>query len=1089
MQYSAYNKGMNTGEPLRLLLIEDSDVDAHLLVYELRQANFDVKMKRIETEEEMRLALAQEEWDAVISDFHLPSFSAPDALSVLHESGLDLPFIIVSGTIGEETAVQIMRSGAHDYLMKGNLSRLAEALRREIREAQVRTERRCAEIALHESEGRFRMLFERSTDAIFIVERTSGRYLDANQSAEKLTGRSRDEIRQLSTFDITPKGARERLEQIATTNETIELGEVEYLRPDGSFRITKLTSVPINPEVVFGIAHDITEARQAQSALERHAQELEALYTTSLKINAQMELLPLLRTIVEQAALLLHAPMGGLYLMYQDQTSLELVVVYHIPETLLGTRLRLGEGISGRVAQTGQPMMVGDYTTWEGRAAVDEKMGFRRVLAVPLIVKEQVIGVINITDNQHTDPYAPEDVRLLQLIADQAAIAVENTRLLEALQRELAERRQAEVALRESEERYRAVVTGTDVVSFMLDAEGVFTLSEGKGLAQLGLAPGQVVGRSALEMYQDYPSIIQSIRRALAGQTARSEDHIGQVVFDSTYAPSFDENGQVQGVIGVAVDITERKRAEQALQRQVKELTLLHAIEEKAILAPTLDELIAFVTCEVSKAFYSDNFGFSFLDPTEQFLQPHPSYQGLTAHVPRLYPIQGSVSGSVVLNGKPRRIGDVTKVTEYVMVNPEVRSELCVPIKLGERVIGIINAESREVDFFTEEDERLMLTIAGQMANSIERFRLFEAESKRRREAETLIQAISALSTSLELEKVLEIILNSIEQVVPFDSASIFLLENDSLRIMMASGLPNPEKIINQTFPANDPLFAETLRNGHLLILEDASQDPRFKQWGGTSYVRGWIGVPLVARGEVIGYITLDNRQPAAYFQEHATLAQAFANQAAIAIQNARLFERIQNSLRELNQAYETTIEGWSRALDLRDRETEGHTLRVTDLTLKLAEAMGFSEEQRVHIRRGALLHDMGKLGVPDRILLKPDSLTEEEWEIMRMHPLYTYQMLEPIAYLRPALDIPFCHHERWDGSGYPRGLKGTEIPLVARIFAVVDVWDALTSNRPYRPAWSQQATLEYLKKNAGIQFDPEVVKIFLKLWDEGKIS
>ncbi len=261
-------------------------------------------------------------------------------------------------------------------------------------------------------------------------------------------------------------------------------------------------------------------------------------------------------------------------------------------------------------------------------------------------------------------------------------------------------------------------------------------------------------------------------------------------------------------------------------------------------------------------------------------------------------------------------------------------------------------------------------------------------------------------------------------------------------------------------------MFAETLRNGQLLIIEDASQDPRFKQWGETSYVRGWMAVPLMARGEVIGYITLDSRKPAAYSQEQAKLARAFVNQAAIAIQNARLFEGIQKSLRELNEAYETTIEGWSRALDLRDRETEGHTLRVTALTLKLAEAMGFSDEERVHIRRGALLHDMGKLAVPDRILLKPDRLTDDEWEVMRLHPLYAYDMLAPIEYLRPALDIPYAHHERWDGSGYPRGLKGEEISLVARIFAVVDVWDALTSNRPYRPAWNQQATLEYIKKN-----------------------
>lgn len=1081
--------GDRQGERLRLLLVEDSDTDAQLLACDLRQAGFDLTIQRVETEEEMRLALTKGEWDAILSDFHLPAFSAPDALAVLRESGLDVPFIIVSGKIGEETAVQIMRAGAHDYLMKGNLNRLAEALRREIREARVRAERRQNETALRESESRFRMLFERSNDAIFIVEKKSGRYLDANRAAEELTGRIRDEIRQLSTFDLTPKGARERLERIAAAEEAIEFGEVEYLRPDGSVRIAQLTSVPINSESVFGIAHDITEARQAQAALERYAREMKALYQTSLEINAQFDLDTLLNAIVKQAASLLNAPMGGLYLMQPDGETLMLVVSYNLPDNPLGVCLRLGEGLAGRVALTGEPMMISDYSNWDGRAKAFEQTAFRRVVGAPLKIKHKIIGVIDLADDLSTEPYSTEEIRLLEMFADQAAIAVENARLFETAQRELAERRQAEIALHESEERYRTLVTGTDLVSFMLDNQGVFTLSEGKGLARLGLKPGQVVGVSALEMYREYPGIVNSIHRALAGETVRREEQIASLVFDVTYNPFFDANGSVQGVIGVSVDITERKRAEQALRRQLKELTLLHAIAEMAIRARTIDELLEFVTGEVSQAFYADNFGFGFLDETDQFLIPHPSYHGLTPNLPHRYPIQGSVSGSVVLSGKPRRVGDVTKISDYLMVNPDVRSELCVPIKLGERIIGIINAESKELDFFTEEDERLMLTIAGQMANAIERFRLLEAENKRRREAETLREAIGALSTSLELTQVLEIILDSIKRVIPFDSASISLLEDDVVRVMLARGLPNVDDVLNQVFPAGDSLLTESIRNGHLLILDDVASDPRFQQWGGTSYVHGWMAIPLIARGKAIGYITLDSCTPAAYTPDHAQLAQAFAGQAAIAIQNARLFEQIQNSLRELNEAYETTIEGWSRALDLRDRETEGHTLRVTTLTLKMAEAMGFSEQERVHIRRGALLHDMGKLGIPDRILLKPDSLTDEEREIMRMHPFYAYQMLAPIAYLRPALVIPFSHHERWDGSGYPRGLKGEEIPLVARIFAVADVWDALTSDRPYRPAWSQQATLEYLKKNSGILFDPKVIDVFIKLWEEGKIS
>ncbi|MCA2002347.1 MAG: HD-GYP domain-containing protein, partial [Chloroflexi bacterium] len=201
-----------------------------------------------------------------------------------------------------------------------------------------------------------------------------------------------------------------------------------------------------------------------------------------------------------------------------------------------------------------------------------------------------------------------------------------------------------------------------------------------------------------------------------------------------------------------------------------------------------------------------------------------------------------------------------------------------------------------------------------------------------------------------------------------------------------------------------------------------------------------------------------------------------------IAIDNVHSFEGLQRSIADLTLAYDATIEGWSRAMDLRDRETEGHTQRVTSLSEQLAKMAGMNAEQLVHLRRGALLHDIGKLGVPDLILFKPEGLTEEEWKIMRMHPQYAYDMLYPIEYLRPALDIPYCHHEKWDGSGYPRGLKGEEIPLAARIFAVADVWDALTSDRPYRPAWEKEKALKYVNEEAGKHFDPRIVEFFNKL-------
>jgi putative two-component system response regulator len=189
----------------------------------------------------------------------------------------------------------------------------------------------------------------------------------------------------------------------------------------------------------------------------------------------------------------------------------------------------------------------------------------------------------------------------------------------------------------------------------------------------------------------------------------------------------------------------------------------------------------------------------------------------------------------------------------------------------------------------------------------------------------------------------------------------------------------------------------------------------------------------------------------------------------------------IQNAHSKLLKAYEATIKGWSHAMDLRDRETEGHSYRVAELAVELAKEYGLDENELYQIQRGALLHDMGKLGIPDHILHKPGTLTDEEWDVMKKHPQFAYEMLYPIEYLRPALDIPYCHHEKWDGTGYPRGLQGGEIPVSARIFAIVDVWDALTSDRPYRSAWTKDKAIVYIKEQSGKHFDPAIVDLFLK--------
>jgi response regulator RpfG family c-di-GMP phosphodiesterase len=258
----------------------------------------------------------------------------------------------------------------------------------------------------------------------------------------------------------------------------------------------------------------------------------------------------------------------------------------------------------------------------------------------------------------------------------------------------------------------------------------------------------------------------------------------------------------------------------------------------------------------------------------------------------------------------------------------------------------------------------------------------------------------------------------------------------------------------------------------------EAVNEPLIKREGFVSY----IGIPLIVKGQIKGVFEVFHRTPLAPTPDWMEFLHTLAGQAAIAIDGSQLFENLQRSNQELIQAYDITLEGWARALELRDRETEGHTRRVTELTLRLARYMGISDNELVNIHRGVLLHDIGKMGVPDHILKKKDKLTKEEWAEMRQHPVYAYNLLSPIAFLRGALDIPYCHHEHWNGGGYPRGLKGEQIPLAARIFSVVDNWDALLSDRPYRKAWPQKKVVEYVRKNAGVIFDSRIVEIFLSM-------
>ena len=417
----------------------------------------------------------------------------------------------------------------------------------------------------------------------------------------------------------------------------------------------------------------------------------------------------------------------------------------------------------------------------------------------------------------------------------------------------------------------------------------------------------------------------------------------------------------------------------------------------------------------------------------------------------------------------------------------DLRSLAFATLEYEGEIIGSLTAitRSRTRDF-TEDELRLLQGLARQAALAIINTRLFK-DAQRRLEHLQALRAIDlAISSNHDLRDTLDVLMKQITTQLSVDAAVILLMDQNHQHLEYGSSFGFHTPTLRFTrLRLGEGIAGRAAQQNKIIHIPDLQTDPQTLAYAPSLALEGFVSyyaAPLVAQGKVQGVLEIFHRCALTPDQEWLGFLEALAGQAAIAIDNTTLFADLQRTNDELSQAYDTTIEGWSHALDLRDKETEGHTQRVTELTLELARSFGLSDAELVHVRRGALLHDIGKMGVPDRILLKEGKLTDEEWEMMRKHPGFAHDMLQPIHYLRPALDIPYCHHEKWDGSGYPRGLKGEEIPLTARIFAVVDVWDALTSDRPYRAAWSPEKTLAHIQEGAGSHFDPQVVQAFVGL-------
>jgi len=563
----------------------------------------------------------------------------------------------------------------------------------------------------------------------------------------------------------------------------------------------------------------------------------------------------------------------------------------------------------------------------------------------------------------------------------------------------------------------------------------------------------ELLGQNYMEMWPgiEATEVFEKIRHCLKERVAHQMEN--EFVFPNGSKEWFSLNIQPipEGVFILSIEITEWKRAIEELRLSEQKFSVLF---EKSAFAASLSRASDGIMLNINEAF-EKAFGY------------------------KKQEVLGKTSVELGINPDSE---SRERILSALKENGSVHNlELSLHTKSGEERIYSLN-----VDLLGIGDENYVL----QTCQDITERKRNELEIvKRLQNIQSLRKIDQAIAGSLDLGLTLSVILEQVKSQLNVDAVSILLLNPITNVLEFATGTGFYTKAIEKS--------RLRLGEGHggRAALERRTVSVSSLHENITQFVRAslladegfatYFATPLIAKGQIVGVLEVYHRVPFVPDDHWLEFFEVLAGQSAIAVDSGNLLNELRHSTQQLFKAYDSTIEGWSRALDLRDKETEGHTQRVTEMTLKLSRAAGISEKELVHVRRGALLHDIGKMGVPDQILLKPGKLTDEEWVIMRKHPTFAFELLSPIEYLRPAVDIPYCHHEKWDGSGYPRGLKGEQIPFTARLFAVIDVWDALLSDRPYRMGWPKEKVIDHIKSLSGTHFDPKAVELFFNWLNE----
>ncbi|MBI5303924.1 MAG: GAF domain-containing protein [Chloroflexi bacterium] len=970
-------------EPIRILIVEDSSRDAELAQREIRRSLGPCVFRNVETREDYLTALETFQPDLILSDYSLPRFDGMTALKLALERVPLTPVVVWTGSLNEDIAVECMKAGATNYIIKENIKRLGPAVVHALAEKQVGVERKRAEEALRDSEARYRLLAENASDVIFAMDMNL-HFTYISPSVTRLRGYTVEEAMAQTVVEILTPASLElvanafqealaiedRAYQNSPPSRTLELEE--YCK-DGSTVWVEITFTFLRDAQdqmigFLGITRDITERKRAEEQIQKNAARAEALARVAARLNAQLDMNAVLGAVCEETARALNVPGATVTLYDEHEQVLYYAADFGMPAEYLARAQPVPRAFFDRyLLEERTVLVIPDIQARREfpNTPLFTDLNIHTVVSGAMQRDSELIGSLNIYSFGEIRQFADDELALLKGLADQAALAIANARLYE---QERASRTELDALFA--------------VSSRLREAQGA------DNVAKLAL-------RQTMEIFHaDAGTLTLKQLNSDQFKIAFAEGHIASAV---------GHTHGTEGTIGGIVLHTRRPY-----------VTLDYASDPRRLV----------------------------LEATEHI--------GPAAFVP----LQSEIEFlGVMMIARPR--------------TPDAKP-------------------------FSPAEVRLLATIGEMVGNTLRRARLYDDAQRRLERTQALHQIDITITSSFDLRFTIGVFLEQATTQLHVDAAEVLLYDPHSHILEYVAGRGFRSSATSQTRLRLGEGYAGRAALERRIITashwdKDTNGLARTTWLGGEDFV-DYFAVPLIAKGDIKGVLEIFHRAPIEANAEWLEFLNTLATQAAVAIDNATLFNNLQRSNIELALAYDETIHGWSRALDLRDRETQGHTERVMELTLRLARAMNIPQEDMVHIRRGALLHDIGKMGVPDSILLKSTKLSDDEWQIMRSHPESAFQMLATIPYLKPALDIPYCHHEKWDGTGYPRGLKGEQIPLVARIFAVVDVWDALCSDRPYRHAWSEEAALNYIREQAGKHFDPKVAAIFLQLISNGEI-